>query len=475
MFDPDIAPSGSLLGLLQRGRGDGTLHALAAPRAEALEALHHCVLRDPRRDWQVENRSLYYARLCMELDGGLEEIEQHLFHPDDLIDTAEERTGLALAVLGHLASYGRDDALHLLRRYAATGGNWQWALDELALRDDDSGLRALSGLVLARFPHTPEGEAALARAARDAFEPRPWRLWAEDTSEPGNAARVRAALESGCFDRWQRQLRPTGPRPGWSVREVLDWAQQGLDQHPTQDRQGPAARCLTAVAGPDDHPAIVAAATHGPDIARATALRYLAEQHAPESLALIEAAAEYPSSLVADAAIGAFERMRSNASLIRARSWARRDDALGSAAASLLARRGGQRDATVVLSALRRVVRTEGPDAAPLWDLVDGAGRLTIACAAPVLRHIYRETSSSQLRGRSARALAATDPSFAAGFAVECLWDCEESTRELAARHAATADSRVVDQLRRLAADPAEEAEVQTAVRSRIDPDTASL
>lgn len=31
MFDPFIAPSGTLLGLLQRGRGDGTLHALAAP------------------------------------------------------------------------------------------------------------------------------------------------------------------------------------------------------------------------------------------------------------------------------------------------------------------------------------------------------------------------------------------------------------------------------------------------------------
>ena len=53
MFDPVIAPSGTLLGLLQRGRGDGTLHALAAPRAEALAALNHCVLNDPRHDWQV--------------------------------------------------------------------------------------------------------------------------------------------------------------------------------------------------------------------------------------------------------------------------------------------------------------------------------------------------------------------------------------------------------------------------------------
>ncbi|NEA48418.1 HEAT repeat domain-containing protein, partial [Streptomyces sp. SID10815] len=146
-------------------------------------------------------------------------------------------------------------------------------------------------------------------------------------------------------------------------------------------------------------------------------------------------------------------------------------DALGAAAGRMLACRGEVRDRDLVLAALREAVRGEGPDAATLWTLVDGAGRLGIACAAPVLRHVYRETASSHLRHRAARALAATDPSFPAGFAVECLWDCEETTRELAARYAETGDTRVVDQLRRLAADPAEEAEVQTAVRSRIGPD----
>ncbi|MEU7107912.1 HEAT repeat domain-containing protein [Streptomyces sp. NPDC046215] len=468
MFDPDIAPSGTLLGLLQRGRGDGTLHALAAPRAEALAALHHCVLRDPRSDWQVENRSLYYARLHMDLDGGFDEIEQHLFHPDDHLDPAEERTGLALAVLGHLASYGRTDALLLLRRYAISGANWAWALDELALRDDDTGLLGLGESVLARFPATPEGEAALAAAVRDAFEPRPWRLWADAQQSPATAARVLAAQEQGSFDRWQRQLRPAGPRPGWSVREVLDWAQQGLALHPTQLRHVPATRCLTAVAGPEDRLEIIRAAASGPEAARATALRYLAEHHDPQALDLIEAAAADAAELVAEAAVTAFERMRSTAALERARAWIHRNDALGAAAAGMLACRGGTYDSALVLSALRRTVRAEGPDAAVLWDLVHGAGRLSIGCAAPVLRHVYRETASSQLRGRTARALAATDPSFATGFAVECLWDCEESTRELAAHHATTADARVVEQLRRLATDPAEEAEVQTAVRSRF-------
>ncbi|MBA4862063.1 HEAT repeat domain-containing protein [Streptomyces sp. PSKA54] len=472
MFDPVIAPSGTLLGLLQRGRGDGTLHALTAPRAEALAALNHCVLNDPRHDWQVENRSLYYARLFLDLRGELDEIERHLFAADDVLETDESRTGLSLAVLGHLASYGRRDALALLRRYAACGTNWAWALDELALRDDDAGLRALALPVLARFPSTPEGDAELATAVRDAFEPRPWRLWADDPRE-AIAARVRAAGEKGSFDRWQRQLTSTGPRPGWSVQAVFDWAQQGIERGSML--HVPAARCLTAVAGPDDRPAIIEAARSGNDGARCTALRYLASAQDPAVLDLIEAAVDSPSRLVVDAAVDAFERMRSVAAVERARRWAGRPDILGAAAGRMLACRGGMEDGHLVIGALREAVRGDGPDAATLGTLIDGTGRLGIVCAAPVLRHIYRETASSHLRGRAARALAVTDPSFAAGFAVECLWDCEESTRELAARHAATGDARVVDQLRRLASDPAEEAEVQTAVRSRIGPDTPAV
>ncbi|MEU8716807.1 HEAT repeat domain-containing protein [Streptomyces sp. NPDC048663] len=472
MFDPVIAPSGTLLGLLQRGRGDGTLHALTAPRAEALAALNHCVLRDPRHDWQVENRSLYYARLYLDLHGELDAIEAHLFDPDDVLDTEESRTGLALAVLGHLASYGRRDALALLRRYAATGANWAWALDELALRDDDAGLSALAAPVLARFTTDAEGEAELATAVRDAFEPRPWRLWAEDPREP-IATRVRAAQEAGCFDRWQRQMRPTGPRPGWSVRAVFEWAQQGVERGAAL--HVPAARCLVAVAGPEDRPEILRAAEDGTDGARCTALRYLADSNDPDALGLIEAAVADGTAAVVEAAVDAFERMRSIAAVDRARTWARRPDVLGAAAGRMLACRGGAQDSELVLAALREAVRGEGPDAPTLWTLVDGTGRLGIACAAPVLRHVYRETASSHLRGRAARALAATDPSFATGFAVECLWDCEETTREIAARHAETGDARVVEQLRRLAADPAEEDEVQTAVRSRIGPDTPAV
>lgn len=484
--DSDIAPSGTLLGLLQRGRGDGTLHALAAPRSEALHALRHCLLHDPRRDWQIEHRSLYYARLHRELDAGLDDIEDHLLHPADLLCTPEEaeaRTGLALSVLGHLASYAEcqgtapaDNApLALLRRYATTGTNWQWALDELAVRDEDAGLRPLGPAILARFPATPEGDAALATAARDAFEPRPWRLWAEDPTHPEQAERLRQVQERGSFDRWQRQMRTEGPRPGWSVREILDWAQDGHEQHPPQHRESAAARCLAAVGGIEERAELIAAARGTRVAARAAALRHLADRNDPDVLDLIEEAAADPSETVSRAALTAYTRMRSLEALERARRWVAAPegalpDGLAAAAAEMLGCRGGHEDADAVLAELRRTVRLQGPDAAVLRPLVDGAARLSLVCAAPILRHVYRETASSQLRGRAARALAATDPSFPAGFAIECLWDCEETTREVAAEHAATGDVRVVERLRRLAADPAEQEGVQSAVRGRLSP-----
>ncbi|MFR9675717.1 HEAT repeat domain-containing protein [Streptomyces sp. TR02-1] len=472
--DSDIAPSGTLLGLLQRGRGDGTLHALAAPRNEALAALARCVCSDPRRDWRIENRSLYYARLHVELGADLDAVEAHLFHPEDtLAEVPEERTGLALSVLGHLVSYGDTRALHLLRRYTTTGAAWQWALDELAVRDDDAGLVPLGPRVLARFPQSAEGEAGLAAAAKDAFEPRPWRLWEEDATRPEQGERLRKARETVSFDRWQRQLRANAPRPGWSVREVLAWAQEEW----TPRREAAAARCLAAVAGPADRTELLAVARGGPDAARGAALRHLAEHADPAVLDLLQDVADEtavsasPPPLL-ESALASFFRMRSSEAVRRARRWAaRREDALGRTAAHLLARDGGPQDAGTVLTALRRTVRDHGADSDDLWPLVDGAGRLTIRCAAPVLRHLYRETASSRLRGRTARALAATDDTFAAGFAVECLWDCEETTRELAARYAAIGDSQVVERFRRLAADPAEEAGVQDAVRVRLEPD----
>ncbi|QMU70839.1 HEAT repeat domain-containing protein [Streptacidiphilus sp. P02-A3a] len=467
MFEPAIAPSASLLGLLQRGRGDGTLHALAAERADALAALEHCVTCDPRRDWQVENRSLYYARLYMELEAPLQGLEEHLLQVEDMLDEHECRTGLALAVLGRLAGYGRRDALLLLRRYAAVGSNWAWALDELALWDDDEALRDLATPVLARFAPGPEGDAALRAAVREAYEPRPWHLWA--LTHP----RVAAATEQAPFDLWQRQLDRSATAPAWSTPAVLAWAdEQGpTPQDVFERRVAAAARCLAAVAAPADRPLLLEAATSAQDGARCAALRHLVDHDDECAPDLVELAAADTSHRTAAFALGALARMRGARITERARVWAADPEGgpLADAAGRLLAAVGQPADGPLVVAALRRGIFTDGVDGEGLAVLVEGVGRLAATTAVPVLRHIYAETSSSQLRGSAARSLSGLDPCFPTGAAVECLWDCEEATRELAARHVLTkGDGKVLDRLRRLAADPGEEAEVHAAVRGRL-------
>lgn len=470
MFEPVIAPSASLLGLLQRGRGDGQLHALAADREEATAALQECVTHDPRADWQIENRSLYYARLYVELQVPLTGLEHHLTCVEDTLDPHEARTGLALSVLGHLAAYGRRDARCLLHDYAAHGSNWAWAVDELALHEDEQALLALAPAVLGRFPDGPDGDAALRAAVRAAYEPRPWQLWAV------HHPRVAAAGGQSPFDLWQRQLARPAVTPGWSAADVLAWADQAEagDPEAPARRAAAAARCLAAVARPDDDATLLGAARDGEVGARTAALRHLADRRHPAVPALIEAAAAHPDQRIVAAALSVLGRLRGADALARARRWADSatggtDSVLGEAAVQLLAAAGDPADGPLVVAALRGWILAHGVTGAGLGTLVEGAGRLAMTAAVPALRHVYGEAGSSDLRGRAARALAATDPCFGEGAAVECLWDCEEATRELAARHVTTTgDARVLERLRRLAADPAEEAEVHAAVRVRL-------
>jgi len=63
-----VAAPDSLLGLLQRGRGQGYINALAAGRASAEAAIVECVTHDPRIAHQVESRDEYYGRCAFELD-----------------------------------------------------------------------------------------------------------------------------------------------------------------------------------------------------------------------------------------------------------------------------------------------------------------------------------------------------------------------------------------------------------------------
>ena len=56
---------GSLLGQLELGLGVGFLRALGAPADEMSELVLGCVDRDPRWDYQIDDRADYYAQLLL--------------------------------------------------------------------------------------------------------------------------------------------------------------------------------------------------------------------------------------------------------------------------------------------------------------------------------------------------------------------------------------------------------------------------
>ncbi|WP_459647900.1 hypothetical protein [Kitasatospora sp. Ki12] len=63
----EYAPPNTLLGLLQRGRGQGALMA-AEDRASVADLVHGCIRWEWRWDRQVDDRHLYLARLIRDLE-----------------------------------------------------------------------------------------------------------------------------------------------------------------------------------------------------------------------------------------------------------------------------------------------------------------------------------------------------------------------------------------------------------------------
>ena len=65
--------------------------------------------------------------------------------------------------------------------------------------------------------------------------------------------------------------------------------------------------------------------------------------------------------------------------------------------------------------------------------------------------------------------MAETDPAFANTYAVECLWDCQPTTRDFGAMCVDIDNPIALDRLHVIVADPAEDEETQRTAQSRTD------
>ncbi|AWZ07244.1 hypothetical protein DRB96_14645 [Streptomyces sp. ICC1] len=119
------APSDSVEGLLQRGRGLGAIRALRDPSGAAA-AVYDGIRRDWKWDCQTDTRHLYQARLVRDLE----------LSPTPVVDQLagdEEATFRAVYVLELLALAGSDEAREGLRAYVREGEHWVRVLESVAV------------------------------------------------------------------------------------------------------------------------------------------------------------------------------------------------------------------------------------------------------------------------------------------------------------------------------------------------------
>ena len=172
----------SLLGQVQRGRGEGYLRILSTPKRDACQLLVDCICNDPRLDSQIESRAEYYASIAVEVGLDLAPLAKHLREHDDTDETGGWNTPLTVGTLGELAKRSYRDAAGILCDYVAWGQWWDWELDTLTALSDPEIQRKVAGAVEQHFPSDDELEKALAWFFLDEA---PWVTLAEQSKRIG--------------------------------------------------------------------------------------------------------------------------------------------------------------------------------------------------------------------------------------------------------------------------------------------------
>jgi hypothetical protein len=103
-------------------------------------------------------------------------------------------------------------------------------------------------------------------------------------------------------------------------------------------------------------------------------------------------------------------------------------------------------------------------------DAVDGLAKIIDREAVPGLERVFREARYSYLRHRVAQALAVTSDRFAAGYAAECLWDCEEETRAVGCAAASWVSPTVRKRISEIARDRLEDRRLRMLAARRERP-----
>jgi hypothetical protein len=427
---------------LQRGLGRGYRAAIKQDPAALHPLLYGCITHDPRWDHQLDNRRWYYASLALRSDLPLRPLRVHLEENDDS-DSSSWSVPLTLSVLGDLARAAVDEAVGILADYAGYGYWWRDAVGELMAADADV-LPTLEGVITKRMAEAPPGGNEATGI---------WSQWGPRIPEVDRIAAAVLPIESEPRELDLRSM---------TSREILAEAEgagpiRRFEEELSRRREEGDVNLLLATA-----------AESGASLqARAVSLTSLALQGDPRIISMIEAnlRAQSTPRALRRASIRALEMLPAELTLDRARRWVDADQRWQRrAAAGVLSAHATPDDIQRLMAGLARALSED--DQYWVSSFAEALERLPEGGPYSELVLCFEEMTYSFGRHYVAAALAATDPSFSFTVALECLWDCEPSIRELACRSAHPTDD-VRARLEEIADDPLEdEAVVGAAVEA---------
>jgi hypothetical protein len=457
-----IAPAESLLGQLQRGRGEGYRQALNAPKIESHSVLLECITHDPRLDSQVESRDEYYACIAVDTDFPLKPLADHLRLHDDQSQGSSSTT-LAVTTLTELAKRNYKEARNILCNYIGWGQWWNWPLNDLTNISDEDLSRRIASAIEQHFP----SEDAL----DEAMQSWPTRSF---TQLSEFSSRIQTSTGKALAKISSASRMNLGDLTALSPKEILDLV--GKDNYRQLDKR------MANVVRPNDTGMLMEHLSLDKPFSTFVALAGLAKLAPPSAFSrLTELWAMIPEKsdpakpesnlcrvVLRQGLSRAILALPADVTSPLARTWFfDQDSRKHDLAEKLLQSHATQDDIPILREALRQMLADEEAE----WRcfLIKAFFHLPDIGIIPELVDIFYRFRFSTGRGYAAEAIQVTSPDyFRDTLALECLWDCEEGTRALGAKFVSVESDQARKRLRHLANDAFESNEVLSESKVRL-------
>jgi hypothetical protein len=451
------ADPATFLGQLQRGRGEGYRGCLVIPKRDAHEALIDCICNDPRLDSQIEDRAPYYAAIAIETEFELEPILEYVRKYD--ADDEGWDTPLAIGTLSELAKRGHKDAAQMLCDYLAWGQWWDYCLDDLCAVQDSGLHLQIAQIIERRFPLDSELEETLD--------------WFYLDSEPWTTLARHSARISDLKNKSNKRAQTAGATLFPSNLESFNTTQLlKLAEHADAGNCYQLRRIMKQVVLPSDVDLLKESVSLERPFRAAVALTGLAK------LAPVSIFSWLSSFYLENPRMPAYLRGRirevmaalpSNLTLPLAREHLHHHGCHERYPAEhIFEAHAPVEDIPLLRNAIGKALQDDEDNCYRLCTLAEAFYNLPNSGPIPELTNLFIQFRYSFGRTRVAKVIQVTAPDFfRENFASECLWDCEEGTRLIAAQ-TVSINKETNNRLQCLASDLWEDNEIRAEAERRL-------